>query len=162
MRVFQNLKSTHIEDYNLLINLLEMAATRSIGTTLTKTTGVDVAIADLTKIGEIGVENSEIDVTTLDSANNYKEFIAGFKDGGEVSLEGIIKSEVNMEDMLDLADAGSIETWEIEAPSGAKWFFSGFVKMWKEAEAEVEGVRGFTGSIRISGKPVYAASGISA
>ena len=139
-----------------------MTAERSIGTSLTKTSGTPAVIADLTSIGEIGVENSEIDVTTLDSANNYKEFIAGFKDAGEVSLAGFVKSEANMEDMLDLAEAQSIETWEIEFPSGAKWFFSGFVKIWKEAESTVEGVRGFTGSIRISGKPVYASTGVSA
>lgn len=139
-----------------------MAAERSIGTTLRKTSGVPAYIADLTSIGEIGLENSEIDVTTLDSDNNYKEFIAGFKDAGEVALAGFVKSEANMEDMLELADAQTNETWEIEFPSGAKWFFTAFVKMWKEAESTVEGVRGFTGSLRVSGRPVYAPTGISA
>lgn len=139
-----------------------MSAERSIGTSLTKTSGTPATIADLTSIGEIGIENSEIDVTTLDSANNYKEFIAGFKDAGEVSLAGFVKSEANMEDMLALAEAQTTETWEIEFPSGAKWFFSGFVKTWKEGESTVEGVRNFTGSIRISGKPVYSSTGISA
>lgn len=139
-----------------------MSAERSIGTSLTKTSGTPATIADLTSIGEIGIENSEIDVTTLDSANNYKEFIAGFKDAGEVSLAGFVKSEANMEDMLALAETQTTETWEIEFPSGAKWFFSGFVKTWKEGESTVEGVRNFTGSIRISGKPVYSSTGISA
>lgn len=139
-----------------------MSAERSIGTSLTKTSGTPATIADLTSIGEIGVENSEIDVTTLDSADNYKEYIAGFKDAGEVSLAGFVKSEANMEDMLALAEAQTVESWEIEFPSGAKWFLQGFVKIWKEAESTVEGVRGFTGSIRITGKPVYASTGVSA
>lgn len=139
-----------------------MAAERSIGTTLRKTSGVAAYVADLTSIGEIGLENSEIDVTTLDSPDNFKEWIAGFKDAGEVPLAGFTKSEQNMEDMYDLADAQTVEQWEVEFPSGAKWFFAGFVKMWKEAESTVEGVRGFTGSIRITGKPVYAPTGISA
>lgn len=139
-----------------------MSAERSIGTTLSKTSGTPADIADLTSIGEIGIENSEIDVTTLDSADNYKEYIAGFKDAGEVSLAGFVKSEANMEDMLALAEAQTVESWEIEFPSGAKWFLTGFVKIWKEAESTVEGVRGFTGSIRITGKPVYASTGVSA
>ena len=139
-----------------------MSAERSIGTSLTKTSGTPATIADLTSIGEIGVENSEIDVTTLDSSDNYKEYIAGFKDAGEVSLAGFVKSEANMEDMLALAEAQTVESWEIEFPSGAKWFLTGFVKIWKEAESTVEGVRGFTGSIRITGKPVYASTGVSA
>lgn len=139
-----------------------MSAQRSIGTVLTKTSGTPMVIADLTKIGEIGLENSEIDVTTLDSPDYYKEYIAGFKDAGEVSLEGFVKSETNMESMLALAEAQTVQTWEVEFPSGAIWFFSGFVKMWKEAETTVEGVRGFTGSIRITGKTEYAKTGISA
>jgi predicted secreted protein len=139
-----------------------MSAERSIGTKLQKTSGTPAYIADLISIGEVGLENSEIDVTTLDSPSNYKEYIAGFKDAGEVALKGFVKSEANMEDMLDLAEAQTVATWEITFQSGAKWFFAGFVKTWKEAESTVEGVRGFTGSIRISGKPVYASTGISA
>jgi len=139
-----------------------MSAQRSIGTKLQKTSGTPAYIADLTNIGEIGIESSEIDATTLDSTDGYKEFIAGDKDAGEVSLSGFVKSEANMEDMVELVDAQTMETWEIEFPSGAKWFFAGFVKSWKEAESTVEGLRGFTGSIRISGKPTYSPTGVSA
>jgi predicted secreted protein len=139
-----------------------MSAERSIGTSLTKTSGTPAVIADLTSIGEIGVENSEIDVTTLDSSDNYKQYIAGFKDAGEISIAGYVKSEANMEDMLALAEAQTIESFEVEFPSGAKWFITGFIKTWKEAETTVEGVRGFSGSIRVSGKPVYSSTGVSA
>ena len=143
-----------------------MAAAKSLGTTLTKTASgqetEDLVIADLTSIGEIGVESDEIDVTTLDSDSGYKEYIAGFKDAGEVSLEGIIKSEDAMEAMLALAESQAIEEWTIETPSGSTWVFDGFVKGFKEAEATVEGVRGFSGSIRVSGAPVYTAAEVSA
>ena len=67
-----------------------MAATKSLGTTLTQTSDGDTLIADLTSIGEIGVTSDEIDVTTLDSSSGYKEFIAGFKDSGEVALKGFV------------------------------------------------------------------------
>jgi predicted secreted protein len=138
-----------------------MAAEKSLGTTLTKTKSeseeADLVIANLTSIGEIGVESSEIDVTTLDSDSGYKEYIAGFKDAGEVALAGIIKSEDAMEAMLTLAESQSLEEWTIETESGSTWVFDGFVKMFKEAEATVEGVRGFTASIRISGAPEYTA-----
>lgn len=137
-------------------------AERSIGTKLRKTSGTPSYIADLTSIGEIGLENSEIDVTTLDSPSNYKEFIAGFKDAGELSFEGFCKTEQNVSDLLALADGQTVEQWQIIFPSGAKWFFAGFVKTFKQAESTVEGVRGITGSIRITGKPVYASTGISA
>jgi len=143
-----------------------MAAAKSLGTTLTKTKSgeeaADLVIADLTSIGEIGVESDEIDVTTLDSSSGYKEFIAGFKDAGEVSLEGIIKSEDAMEAMLALAESQVVEEWTIEAISGSNWVFDGFVKSFKEGEGTVDGVRGFSGSIRVSGKPTYTAVEASA
>lgn len=143
-----------------------MAAAKSLGTTLTKTMSgsesADLVIADLTTIGEIGIESDEIDVTTLDSTGGYKEFIAGFKDAGEVSLEGIIKSETALAAMVALADSQVVEEWTIETPSGSTWVFDGFVKSFKEGEATVEGVRGFTGSIRVSGEPTYTAAGASA
>lgn len=132
-----------------------MAAEKSLGTILAIVGTPDVPIADLTSIGEIGVESEEIDVTTLDSSGGYKEFIAGQKDAGEVSLAGFVKSEANMEDMLALAEAQTVTDWSITFVSGSVWTFSGFVKMWKEAESTVDGVRGFSGSIRISGAPTY-------
>jgi len=143
-----------------------MAAQSSMGTTLTKTkSGVestDLVVADLTSIGEIGVESEEKDVTTLDSANGYKEFIAGLKDAGEVSLAGIIKSETSMEAMLALAESQAVEEWTVEFESGATWVFDAFVKSFKEAESTVDGVRGFSASLRISGAPDYTSPEVSA
>ncbi len=143
-----------------------MAAEKNLGTTLTKTKSgtelADLVVADLTSIGEIGVQSDEIDVTTLDSDSGYKEYIAGFKDAGEVALAGIIKSEDAMEAMLALAESQTLEKWTIRTQSGSTWQFDGFVKSFKEAEATVDGVRGFNASIRISGAPVYTAATPSA
>lgn len=134
-------------------------ATRTMGTTLTKKMSGDetndLKIANLTSIGEIGVESEEIDATDLDSPNNYKEFIAGSKDAGEVSLAGNIKDESNVEKMLALAESQSMESWKVTYPSGATWEFSGFVKSFKDGEKTPDGLATFSATIRISGKPVY-------
>ena len=134
-------------------------ATRTMGTTLTKTKSgsetEDLKIANLTSIGEIGVESEEIDATDLDSPNNYKEFIAGSKDAGEVSLAGNIKDETNVEKMLALAESQSLESWTVTYPSGATWAFTGFVKSFKDGEKTPDGLATFSATIRISGKPVY-------
>lgn len=141
-------------------------ASKTLGTTLTKTAsgseGSDTVIGNLTSIGEIGIESDEIDVTTLDSTGGYKEFIAGFKDAGEVSIAGIINSESAFSAMVTLAGSQTVEEWTIETPSGSTWVFDAFVKMFKEGESTVEGVRGFTGSLRISGEPTYSGAGVSA
>ena len=134
-------------------------ATRTMGTTLTKKKSgseqEDLKIANLTSIGEIGVESEEIDTTDLDSPNNYKEFIAGSKDAGEVSLAGNIKDESNVEKMLALAESQSMEDWTVTYPSGAKWEFKGFIKSFKDGEKTPDGLATFSASIRISGKPTY-------
>ena len=138
-----------------------MGAEKSIGTSLTKTSGASLIVAGLTSIGEIGGEASEIEVTSLDSPFGYKEFIASLKDGGEVPLSGFVKDAQDLEDLMALFESQTNESWEVEFVSGSKWFFVGFVKMCKEAETTVEGARGFSASIRVSGKPVYADDGIS-
>ena len=132
-------------------------ATRTMGTTLNKTKSgseqSDLKIANLTSIGEIGVESEEID-----SPDNYKEFIAGSKDAGEVSLAGNIKDESNVEKMLALAESQSVEEWTVNYPSGAKWVFKAFVKSFKDGEKTTDGLATFTATLRISGKPVYTKS----
>lgn len=130
-------------------------AEQSLGTTLTKVTVPTLLVADLTKIGAIGIKSDEIDVTTLQSTGGYKEYIAGFKDAGEVSLEGFIKDETNVEAMLALAEAQTVVDWEIASPSGSTWAFSGFIKSFEESDATVGGVRKFTASVRVSGQPTY-------
>ena len=44
------------------------------------------AIAEVISISGPNLTRGTIDVTNLDSTNGYKEFIAGFRDGGEVTL----------------------------------------------------------------------------
>lgn len=136
-----------------------MSAEKNIGTTLIKTKSgsesTDLTIADLLTIGRIGVTSDEKDVTTLDSANGYKEFIAMAKDAGELPLTGLIKSEANVEAMLALAESQALEAWTITAVSGSTWTFSAFVKMFEEGEMSVDGVRNFNATLRISGKPTY-------
>lgn len=143
-----------------------MAAIKSLGVTLVKTKSgsesTNTTIADLTSIGEFGIESDEIDVTTLDSTGGYKEFIAGFKDAGEISLAGIVKTESAFTAMATLAGSQAIEEWTLTFKSGSKWIFNGFVKSFKEGESTINGVRNFTGSIRISGEPVFIAAAASA
>jgi hypothetical protein len=136
-----------------------MAAERTMGTKLYHVDGAtETAIADLTSIGEFGLESEEFDVTTLDSPDNYREIIMTIKDAGEISLAGFIKSETNMEDMLDFAEAQTLEEFKVETVSGSTYEFEAFVKMWKEGEASVGGARGFSGSLRISGPVTYTAA----
>jgi predicted secreted protein len=44
------------------------------------------AIAEITSIKGPGVKRDQIEVTNLDSTGGYKEFIAGFRESGTISL----------------------------------------------------------------------------
>jgi len=132
-----------------------MSATEAIGTILTKVTAPSFVVAGLTSIGEIGGEASEIDVTSLDSPNRYREFIALLKDGGEVSLEGFLKDSTNAEDMFELFESLEIVEWKVELPNSDTVEFEAFVKSFKLSGIEVEGAVGFTGALRLSGSVTY-------
>jgi predicted secreted protein len=133
------------------------SAEKSIGTVLEITAPAeDVAvIANLTSIGELGIESDDMDVTDLSSPNGFKEFIGGLKDGGELSFAGITKSEDNVETLNNLADSQDVVSWKITFPRGSTWEVDGYVKSFKEGESTPDGKRTFTGGIRTSGKPVY-------
>lgn len=136
-----------------------MAGSRTIGTKLTKTKSgseqADLTVAHLTSIGEIGIESEEIDVTDLDSEDDFKEYIAGTKDGGEVAVSGNIVDDSLISKMYGLADSRSVEEWKVEYPSGSTWTFKAFVKSFKDGEKTADGLGTFSATLRVSGKPTF-------
>lgn len=48
--------------------------------------GPFVAVAEINNIGGPDKSRNSIDVTSLDSTGGYREFIAGFRDSGQVTL----------------------------------------------------------------------------
>lgn len=48
--------------------------------------GTPVAIAEVNSITGPNATRNQIDATSLDSVDGYKEYIGGFRDGGEVTL----------------------------------------------------------------------------
>ena len=139
---------------------------KAMGTSLTKTKSgsetQDWVVGSLTSIGEIGVEIGETDITTLDSPDGAKEFMPGDIDAGECSIAGYIKKaddEQTIVKMMSLIQSSSTEKWTVTFPSGAKWEFNAFVKSFKTTEETVDGLIGFSGSLRLSGLPVYTPAG---
>lgn len=66
-------------------------AISGIGTVIQRGDGASVeaftTIAEVSNIGGPNISRDLHDVTTLDSVNGFREFIAGFRDGGEVVLD---------------------------------------------------------------------------
>lgn len=55
-----------------------------VGTVFKRNT---VALAEVTNIGGFNKSRETIDITTLDSIGGYREFLGGFRDGGEIVLD---------------------------------------------------------------------------
>ena len=133
-------------------------AMQSFKTTLTKTMSgsesADTVIGNLTSLGGVQIEGDEIETTNFDSSG-YREFISGFKDAGEMSFEGILNSDTDFSALLDLQDAGTTEEWTIQFLSGATLVIDGWVKSFGTGDGGMDDAVTFSGSIRVSGKPVY-------
>ncbi len=84
--------------------------------------------------------------------------MGGDIDAGECPIAGYIKKaddEQTVVKMMSLIKSNSTEKWIVTFPSGATWKFDAFVKSFKTTEETTDGLIGFSGSLRISGFPVY-------
>lgn len=130
-----------------------MTATRSLGTVLNAGTQ---KVGGLTSIGGLELSSDTIDVTTLDSDGGYREFINGFKDGGEVPIEGYFygAGDAGQQALYTLFESGASEEFEIKFPAetGASWEFNGIVTGFSTS-ADLEDPLSFSATIKVSGKP---------
>ena len=128
-----------------------MAKTRALGTTIKF--GSEF-IGALTSIGEITPDSEELDATTLDSSDGYREFLQGFKDSGEVTLSGYYdKDDDGQQALITGYGNGEAKAVSIAFPNatgGAT--FQAYVKSFTLGAADVDGIVGFGATLRISGE----------
>lgn len=130
-------------------------AKRALGTKLQIGTDNPVTVAGLTSIGGLDLSADTIDVTTLESEDGYRKFIAGFKDSGEVSLEGYLELETGkgQKELYDLFESGAEEQFTILFPNNmGSWQFRGVVTGFSTG-ADLEDPLSFSATIKVSGKP---------
>ncbi len=115
-------------------------------------------VAELQTISGPSMSADAIDATSHDSPNEFREFIAGVKDGGEISIEGnLVASDANGQVVLegDVADGGNA-LYHIILPSAeAEWLFNGYATAWNNT-APFDDKLGFSATIKVTGKPVLS------
>ena len=128
-------------------------AKRALGTKLQIGKNSPVTVAGLTSIGGLELSADTIDVTTLDNDGGYREFIAGFKDAGEVSLEGYLELDEGQQALYDLFESGETEDFSIVFPENmGSWEFRGIVTGFSTS-VDLEDPLSFSCTIKVSGKP---------
>lgn len=129
----------------------------AMGTTLKKGTTV---IAELTSIDGVSVSADTIETTALDSEGNYRQFVNGLKDAGEVSISGHFNHAAHSPLFEDFED-GTVQTYTIEFPdvlttTGTLWTFGAVVTAFGTS-AELEDLVSFEATLKLSGKPTLSA-----
>jgi predicted secreted protein len=119
-------------------------------------------IAELKSINGPTEKADALDVTVLNSTGGFREFIAGLKDGGEVSMEGNLYvgdtlGQVAMHS--DLA-AGTVRAYVLTFPTamGATFTFNALVTAW-ETGTPVDNAVPFKGTVKITGVPALNITG---
>lgn len=136
-----------------------MAKVRSVGTTFKMgVSTATTAIGGLTSIGGIEISADTVDVTALDSEGGYREFLPGFKDAGDISLEGYLDDEdLGQEASYQALESGAVQKCEIAFPNGSKWVFDGIVTGFSTS-ASLEDAVSFSATVKVSGKPTFTMS----
>lgn len=106
-----------------------------------------VPIAEIRNISGPSIEVSEVDVTNMDSASSYREFIFGLKDPGEISFD--LNYETNQYSTL-LALLGVDKGYKLTLSDGGVIGIDGFLKT-EGLEVPVDDAMTISAAIRIRG-----------
>jgi len=115
------------------------------------------AIAEITELSGPKMERDAIEVTNHQSADGYKEFIAGMRDGGEVTIKANwLPNNATQDETTGLNSKFNLNTtqnWKIILPSSiATISFAGFLTAFEpDTPLTEQGVLDCT--IKVTGKP---------
>lgn len=140
-----------------------MAKSRSVGTKLLiapKTGNADVEVGALSSVSGIDASADEVEVTDMGNTDGYREYLPGFKDGGEVSLSGYVDGEdAGQARLYELMESGDVVDCKIQFPAkiGKTWSFKAGVTKFTTS-ADVDDAITFEATLKVSGKPTLAAT----
>lgn len=137
-----------------------MAGKFGHGTTLEVTVNsVLTAVAGLTSVGGLDLSSDEVDVTAHDSADGYREFEQGLKDGGSVEVEGNFYNDATQANLKTLFDSGEVVAMAITWPGTVgSWTFNAFVSGFS-TDSPMDDKLSFTATVKVSGKPTLVEAG---
>lgn len=141
-----------------------MAKVNSFGTALQyedpNNAGTYITVAQAKDISGPERTTSDIEVTTHDSANAYREYLPGLKDGGNISfdLEFDPADSASQAELQTLMEDRTVLNWRLVFPNSdsSRFDFAGFINSFS-AEAPVDGSLTASVGIKITGKPTLTA-----
>ena len=113
-----------------------------------------LTVGRITSVGEVKRTRETQDATAHDSPGEYREFIPGLRDVGEITVRGQMKKADAGQAALEAAEAdGDPHAFQIVFPPrlGKRWVFNALVIEFGTAEAEVEGILNYTATLKVTG-----------
>lgn len=112
-------------------------------------------VAEVTNITWPGYKRDAIDVTYMDSASSFREYIAGLIDGGEVTVE--MNWVPSATDPILAAMTAGVGQFKIQYNGGVNIVFKAVVTSWATQSPLGEKLSG-TATFKVTGVPTWAAS----
>lgn len=123
------------------------------GTTVSgATTG---SLGNLMSVSVGNIDVTRIDVTSMDSTDKWKEFIAGMKDAGEITLDLLYDDDEYNTAITHIG--GTNEVWTVTFPDGSTFVCSGFIAGVGPVQAPMDDKMAMSVTIKLSGKPTFTA-----
>ncbi|RJP54167.1 MAG: hypothetical protein C4583_03290 [Anaerolineaceae bacterium] len=119
---------------------------------------VMTVVGEITSITMPSIGRDPIEATHMQSTEKWREFIAGLKDGGEVSCElNFVPGSEGTTLLLAQLDEDNVTPCEITLPTtpAYDWSFDAIMTGF-ESEAPVDDKMTATVTFKITGKPVLA------
>lgn len=111
-------------------------------------------VAEVTSLKPPSMSRDAVDSTHSESADGWREFIAGLKDGGEVTLEINFDAGSATTDLLmDQFATSVVGNKKITFPDGSEFAFAALLTNF-EPDAPVDDKMTASVTFKVSGKPV--------
>ena len=113
----------------------------------------DIQFAQITNLSLPNQDADEVDLTSFDSADGFREFVQGLKDPGSVDVEAWF-TKAFADEMQDDFNEGNINTYVIEFPNEEGVEFEAFVQS-IGGEVPMEDGLSMEVTLKLTGKPEW-------
>jgi predicted secreted protein len=113
-------------------------------------------IGEITNIDGIELTADSVEMTSHDSADRYREYIQGLRDGGSITMSGNgLPTDVGQVEIYTQFNSDAAVEAVLTFADDSNWTADVIVTNFKPADAPVDGKIEFTATFKVTGKPVW-------